>query len=233
MISSTIFALSSGQGRAAVAVIRVSGPATRLVLETLVGDVPPMRRASVRRLVIPKPGRRWTKLWLCFSRSSQLHRRGYRRAAGARRPGGGDRRLAGARPHRGMPTRRTRRVTRRAMENGKLDLTRVEGIADLIEAETAQQRRQALNQASGRLATQASAWRSLFIEAMAEIEAEIDFADEGDVAALDRSRIVDSLRTLAEGMRAALDDGRRGERLRAGIHRRHRGSPERRGSRRS
>jgi tRNA modification GTPase len=106
---------------------------------------------------------------------------------------------------------------RRAFENGKLDLTGVEGLADLIDAETAAQRRQALRQADGALAALYGGWRKRLIEAMALLEAAIDFSDEGDVArdaeAMSRAEIL----TLRDAIARHLDDGHRGELVRDGF----------------
>src|SRR5262245_52978967 len=106
---------------------------------------------------------------------------------------------------------------RRAFENGKLDLTGVEGLADLIDAETAAQRRQALRQADGALARLYGGWREQLIEALALLEAAIDFSDEGDVARdaelMSRERVV----ILQDAIARHLDDGHRGELVRDGF----------------
>ena len=93
--------------------------------------------------------------------------------------------------------------TRRAFENGKLDLTEVEGLADLIAAETEAQRRQALRQAEGGLRRKAEAWRTALLEAAALIEAEIDFADEADVAPVGRAKLA----AILAQVRADLEAG--------------------------
>jgi tRNA modification GTPase len=105
--------------------------------------------------------------------------------------------------------------TRRAVENGRLDLTRAEGIADLIDAETAAQRRQALRQASGALEQAAEGWRRMLVEILALAEAEIDFPDEGDVPAL-FEEIGRRSRQLQSAIAAALAGADRGERVRGG-----------------
>src|SRR5262249_42856166 len=103
--------------------------------------------------------------------------------------------------------------TRRAFENGQMDLTDVEGLADLIAAGTEAQRRQAYVHLSGGLGRRVEAWRDKLIQACAATEARIDFSDEGDVSD-DISGALAEARQLREEIVAALDDGRRGERLR-------------------
>jgi tRNA modification GTPase len=108
--------------------------------------------------------------------------------------------------------------TRRAFLNGKLDLTAAEGIADLIDAETEAQRRQALRQAGGALDALYEGWRRDLIEAMALLEAALDFADEGDVPEDVMAPAWDGLARLSDAIAAHLADGRRGEILRDGFH---------------
>jgi tRNA modification GTPase len=107
---------------------------------------------------------------------------------------------------------------RRALENGKLDLTGAEGLADLIDAETAAQRRQALRQAGGALFRLYEGWRQRLIGAMARLEAAIDFSDEPDVAADALQAARADVEALARQIVAHLDDGHRGELLREGFH---------------
>ncbi len=107
--------------------------------------------------------------------------------------------------------------TRRAFENGKLDLTAVEGLADLIGAETEAQRRQAYRQLAGLLGNRAETWRARLIEALALVEARIDFADEDGVPENLLAPAMEIARALRSEIVAALDDGRRGERLRDGL----------------
>ena len=108
--------------------------------------------------------------------------------------------------------------TRRAFLNGRLDLTEAEGIADLVDAETEAQRRQALRQLDGALGRRVAAWRELALDLLASAEAALDFSDEGDVddEALDAARTSQAERLLHD-IRATLGDGRRGERLREGF----------------
>ena len=107
---------------------------------------------------------------------------------------------------------------RRAFENGKIDLTQAEAIADLVDAETQAQARQALRQAGGALARLYEGWRDELIEAQALMEAAIDFSDEGDVGDRTASEARARVEALAERIRHHLDDGHRGEILRDGFH---------------
>ena len=107
--------------------------------------------------------------------------------------------------------------TRRAFENGKLDLTSVEGLADLIYADTEAQRRQALRQLQGLLGDRAEAWRTRLIEALALAEAGIDFSDEADVASDVATRALAVARELESEIAVVLADAKRGERLRDGL----------------
>ncbi len=107
--------------------------------------------------------------------------------------------------------------TRRAFENGKLDLTEAEGLADLINAETAAQRSQALLQSGGALRERYEGWRASLLRAMAYVEASLDFSDEGDIAEGAFKEALPVVRALAAELDRALADGRRGEILREGI----------------
>ena len=107
--------------------------------------------------------------------------------------------------------------TRSAFENGKLDLTAVEGLADLVAAETEGQRRQALRQLQGALGSLAESWRQRLIQALALVEARIDFSDEADVPEDLLAPALAIARELEREIAAALADGRRGERLREGL----------------
>ena len=107
--------------------------------------------------------------------------------------------------------------TRRAFENGKLDLTAIEGLADLIYADTDAQRRQALRQLQGLLGNRAEDWRTRLIEALALAEAGIDFSDEADVASNVTAQALAVARKLQSEIADALSDAARGERLREGV----------------
>ena len=218
MSASTIFALSSAAGRAGIAVIRVSGPAAGLCLTRLTGALPETRRACVRVIRDPATAEaidRALVLWLPAPGSvtgedmAELHVHGGVAVirgvfdALASLPGV---RLADA-----------GEFTRRAFENGKLDLTQVEGLADLIEAETLAQRRQALRQSDGHLSRIYAGWREDILNASALMEAAIDFSDEADVA-IDAGRQASGIVAgVVAAVRQHLTDGHRGEIIRDGF----------------
>ena len=214
----TIFALSSGRPPAAIAVIRVSGPGARFGLETLAGMVPEPRHAQFARIKDPDTGEvidEAVVLWFPGPKSEtgedvaevQLHGGRAVVAAVLAALGG----LPGFRPAEAGE------FTRRAFENGKLDLTAVEGLADLIAAETEAQRRQAYRQLKGALGLRAEMWRARLIEALALVEARIDFSDEGDVPEGLVTQALGVVQSLRDEIAAVLADGRRGERLRDGL----------------
>ena len=173
----TIYALASARGKAGVAVLRLSGPAAHDAAVALCGALPAARRASLRRLV-------WNgveldqALVLVFpdgesftgEPSVELHLHGSPAVMQSVM-----RALSGM---AGLRLAEPGEFTRRALENGRLDLAQVEGLADLIDAETEAQRRQALRVLSGAIGRRAEEWRAKLIRAAALIEATIDFADE-------------------------------------------------------
>jgi tRNA modification GTPase len=116
-----------------------------------------------------------------------------------------------------VPAGGGQQFTRRALLNGKLDLAAVEGLGDLVAAETEAQRRQAMAQFRGALSAKVEAWRTRLVEVMARLEAGIDFSDEGDVPGDLLVPAVDTARTLASEIRTVLADAPRGERLREGF----------------
>jgi tRNA modification GTPase len=217
MEPSTIFALSSGRLLAAIAVVRVSGPQAGAALAALARRMPAPREAMLARLRDPANGEAIDDalvLWFPGPRSEtgedtvEFHLHGGRAVVAAvvtvlgRMPG-----LRPAEPGE---------FTRRAFENGKLDLTGVEGLADLIGAETEAQRRQAFRQLQGLLGERAEAWRTRLIAALALVEAIIDFPDEGDVPHDLVAPAIVIARELHDEIGALLADQRRGERLREG-----------------
>ena len=214
----TIFALSSGQPPAAIAVIRVSGPQAGAALEALMGRMPEPRKGAFARLRHPISGEiidEALALWFPGPASetgedvAELQIHGGRAVISAT--------LEALSTIGGLRPAEAGEFTRRAFENGKLDLTRVEGLADLIGAETEAQRRQAMRQLKGLLGDRADAWRRRLIEALALVEAQIDFPDEGDVPVDLVPQALHVARELSEDIGKTLVDSRRSERLREGL----------------
>ena len=213
----TIFALSSGHGRSGVAVIRVSGPAVRFVLETMCGNIPIRRMA--RLCTIRDSGGeaidRGLALFFEGPRSftgedmAELHVHGGKAVVQALL--GSLAGLVGLRPAEAGE------FARRAFENGKLDLTAVEGIADLIDSETEGQRRAALVQADGRLARTYEALRSRVVELRGLAEASVDFVDEGDVPASVTRQLVSGCEELAKELMSLKEGFQRGRLVRDGL----------------
>jgi tRNA modification GTPase len=211
----TIVALASGAGPAAIAVVRVSGPATREVLEALTGGVPEARHASLRDIGPPHCSLldRGLVLWFPAPASftgedmAELQLHGSRAVIGEL--------IEAVLSLLGTRLAEPGEFARRAFENGKLDLRQIEGLADLINAETRCQREQALLQAGGFASARYDVWRQSLLRAQALIEAELDFADEGDVGvatAREARRIVDGLLSeIVEPLKG------KGERLRDGV----------------
>jgi len=217
-MTDTIFALSSAPGRAGVAVVRVSGPRAGGALEALAGSLPAPRVARLVSLRDPATGAaidRALILWFPGPASATGENVAELHLHGGRAVIEGAIEALGALP--GLRPAEAGEYTRRAFENGKLDLSEVEGLADLIEAETAAQRRQALRQMGGALSAQADSWRTRLVGALAHLEAAIDFSDEDLPDRLEAEARGDMLAVSRE-IGAALDDGGRGERLRVGLN---------------
>ena len=218
-MTETVFALASGAGRAGVAVVRLSGPAAGSALTSLTGcRLPPPRRATVAQLCDPQSGDlldRGLVLW--FPRPAsftgedvvELHLHGGRAVVSAVTESLSC--LAGVRPAEAGE------FCRRAFDNGKLDLTEAEAIADLVDAETAAQRRQALRQMEGALGRLYDGWRTRLVQVLGHVEADLDFPDE-DLPATLMDRMESALTNLTAEIRNHLNDGCRGERLRDGVH---------------
>ena len=212
----TIFALASASGRAGVAVIRLSGPDAEPIARALSGGRPlPARRAVLRTLRragevldeavlihFPAPG--------SFTGEDVVELQGHGSAAvieavsaallalGARQAGPGE-------------------FTRRAVENGRMDLTEAEGLLDLIDAQTQGQRRQALSQMEGALRRSYEGWRDGLLDALASVEGEIDFPDEDDVPDALAHRAWPHLQGVIDDITGALARAERGRAVRNGI----------------
>ena len=213
----TIFALSSGRPPTAIAVVRVSGPHAGVALQQLAGRLPVPRKAT--RVALHNAAREVIDdaiiLWFPGPASAtgediaELHVHGSRAVLAAL--------VAALEQIDGLRAAEPGEFTRRAFENGKIDLTQAEALDDLIHADTERQRRQALRQMSGLLGDRAHDWRRQIIEAQALVEASIDFSDEGDVPA----ELMAPARARIRALRAEIDDvlalQGRSERLRDGL----------------
>jgi len=210
----TTFALASAPGRAGVAVVRVSGPQAGPILTALSGALPAPRAASLRQLKAAEGEiDRALVLWFPAPHSftgedvAEFHIHGGRAIR---------ERLFEALADLGARPAGPGEFSRRAVEHGRLDLTRAEAIADLVDAETPAQLRQALRQYDGELAGLYEGWRADLIGALARAEAAIDFSDDGvgevEFAAA-RARVQEIIRAIQKHM----DDHRRGEALREGL----------------
>ena len=215
-MNDTIFALATASGRAAVAVVRLSGPNAGAILDGLAARRPTPRVASLRRLHDPGSGDEIDQalvLWFPAPRSFtgedvvELHLHGGRAVIGATVRALAD---LGARPAE------PGEFTRRAFERGRLDLSEAEAVADLVDAETDAQRRQALGQLGGALAKRAADWRAALIEILAGLEAAIDFPDE-DLPETVAAFAAKPLRLLRADLAEAAVDVR-GDRVREGFH---------------
>ncbi|XP_053906470.1 tRNA modification GTPase GTPBP3, mitochondrial isoform X2 [Cuculus canorus] len=244
--SDTIFALSSGHGRCGVAVIRTSGPGSRGALQSLTGrpEPPPPRVLALRRIRDPdtaEPLDRGLVVWFpaprawshacCRGRGRQregIHRGAMSHPAGPQsftgedcaelHVHGGPAVLSGVLRALGLRPAEPGEFTRRAFRRGKLDLTAAEGLGDLIRAETEAQRRQALRQMEGELGRLYERWSETLTQALAHLEAYIDFSEDDNVEEEVLARVDATVRALAQQIGAHLRDGRRGELLRGGVH---------------
>jgi tRNA modification GTPase len=214
----TIYALSSGRLPAAIAVVRISGARARAGLEALMKKIPQPRRATHAVVRDPTSGEiidDALALWFPEPASetgedvAEIHLHGGRAVVAAAFQILGN--IEGFRPARAGE------FTRRALANGKLDLAAVEGLGDLIAAETEAQRRQALAQFRGALSTRVERWREQLISALAMLEASIDFVDEDDVPKDLLGPVTVLARALVHEIKDALVDAERGERLREGF----------------
>ena len=211
----TIYALASGAAAGAVAVLRLSGPGTGEAVRRLAGSLPPPRRASLRRLRAPNGETLDHALVLWFpgpasytgEDAAELHLHGGRSVIAG---------VMEALTAAGLREAEPGEFTRRAFLHGKMDLTAAEGIADLVAAETAAQRRQALHQADGGLAKLYGGWAERLARLLAHQEAAIEFAEDGLPTDLD-AKARTGAGELRADIEAHLADARRGELLREGL----------------
>jgi tRNA modification GTPase len=215
-MNDTIFALATAPGRAAVAVIRLSGPATSQIMQRLSGAPSKPRLASVRRLRDDSGATLDQALTLWFpgpasytgEDCAELQLHGSTAIVDA---------VTAALLACGARLALPGEFTRRAFENGKLDLGQAEAVADLVDAETQAQARQALGQLGGALGRRYDQWRDLLLNVLALLEAGVDFPDEEvpPEIALEARHL---LARLVGEIDMGLDDQRRGQRVREGYH---------------
>lgn len=213
----TIFAVSSGRPPSAIAIVRVSGSQAGAALTALAGKIPAPRTAAraLLRDANQQPIDDAVVLWFPGPASAtgedvaEFHVHGGRAVLAAL--------FAALSAFNDMRAAEPGEFTRRAFENGKLDLTEAEGLDDLIHADTDRQRRQALRQLKGLLGDRARDWRAQIIEASALIEAGIDFSDEGDVPAELTAPALAKIKTLLGEIEEVLAAQGRSERLRDGL----------------
>jgi tRNA modification GTPase len=216
-LDDTIFALATAPGRGGIAVVRVSGPRAGEAVAAL-GAAPDRPRVARRaRFVDPRTGEiidQGLLLWFPAPASytgedvGELHIHGGRAVATALLE------ALGSLP--GLRLAEPGEFTRRGFEHGKLDLTEAEAVADLVAAETAAQRRQALAQLGGALGALYEGWREALLRALAHLEAAIDFPEEDLPTGLEEE-VAGVAARLAREIGAHLADRRRGERLRDGV----------------
>lgn len=211
----TIYALASARGKAGIAVVRISGPFAFSAGRALAGDLPPARRTSLRRL-------RWRgdvldqALVVVFDADHsftgedvvELHLHGSVAIINAV--------LDALGQIDGLRLAEAGEFSRRALVNERLDLAQIEGLGDLIEAETEAQRKQAMQIFSGALGQKADSWRKLLIRAAALIEATIDFADE-DVPVDVTGEVIDLIDKTTHALRAEAAGAHAAERVREGF----------------
>ncbi len=214
----TIFAVATGAGRAAICVVRVSGSAARDVLRALAGRVPPARQASLARLRDPATGETLDQALVLFFEAArselgedgaELHLHGGRAVVAAV--------LGALAAMPGLRAAEPGEFARRAFRNGRMDLAQVEGLADLIDAETQWQRRQAQRQLSGAMRDATAPWRAALVEAAALAETAIDFTDDVDLDATVRGDVLALVAPVRDGLTRELARAPAAERLREGI----------------
>jgi len=214
----SIFALSSGGGKAGIAVFRLSGPATARAVTSLTGIAVPEPRHAVRvKITDPALGEEIDDgllLWFAGPASftgedvAEIHLHGSPAVIAAMT------KILSA--QNDFRSAEPGEFTRRAFDNGKLDLTQSEGLADLINSETDAQRRQARRQMSGELAELYEGWRDRLVHAAALFEAEIDFSDEDLPPGL-RAQVDEEIAAIVSEIETHLDDNCRGQAIRDGV----------------
>ena len=217
MFIETIFALSSGIVPSGVAIVRMSGPGVRFALETMTGSVPENRIAVLRD--ISGMSGQLIDRGLCLYFQSpgsftgedcgEFHIHGGRAVLDAV--------LTELGRYKNFRLAEPGEFSRRAFENGKLDLTEIEGLSDLLVANTKEQHNQALKLSSGTLSALYSDWRSRLVRLRALLEAELDFSEEEDISANLDQDFIDDLSVLSNEISNHLETSRGGEIIRDGF----------------
>ena len=216
MLYDTIFALASGSARAAIAVLRLSGPGSGTAVAALCGGVlPAPRNASLRRLRDPSGELLDQALVLWFpgpntytgEDCAELHLHGGRAVIDG---------VADMLARAGLRPAEPGEFTRRAFLNGRMDLVEAEAVYDLVAAETEAQRRQALRQLEGELGALYQDWADRLRGILAYQEALIDFPDE-DLPAEVEEQLLGTMHTVRAEIATHLNDAGRGEKLREGL----------------
>lgn len=210
----TIVALSSGAPPSGVAVIRLSGPQTSVLLQEVTGVLPEPRRLTLRPIGAESLLDRGLVAWFpgphSFTGEDCAELQVHGSPAGVRA-------ILKLLVAEGARLAEAGEFTRRAFENGKLDLVEIEGLGDLLEAETENQRRQALARFEGGLTQRIDTWRDQLLDLRAEIEARLDFSDEGDVGDALPSEFGASIASLSLDVQMALASIEHGRIVREGI----------------
>ncbi|WP_319533371.1 tRNA uridine-5-carboxymethylaminomethyl(34) synthesis GTPase MnmE [uncultured Cohaesibacter sp.] len=218
MSRDTIFALSSGPVPAGVAVVRISGPMAHKAMMQLIDSEPKPRSAALRYVTNPTNGDVIDQALVLFfpgeksftgEDTVEFHLHGGRAIVRAMID------LLGS--FEGCRMAEAGEFSRRAFENGKFDLTEIEGLADLIHADTENQRKQAMRQASGAHRSVIDGWREVLLYGRSMIEAELDFSDEEDVPGSVSDVIWPKLEELKREIEDHLSRAGQGERLRNGM----------------
>ncbi|WP_026261152.1 tRNA uridine-5-carboxymethylaminomethyl(34) synthesis GTPase MnmE [Kiloniella laminariae] len=217
MASDTIYALSTAPGQAGVAVIRISGRNAGMIWNKMTSRQPEPRTASLVKLADPEDASeidRCLALWFPAPASFtgedvvELHLHGGRAVVNGA--------ISGLAKLPEFRPAEAGEFTRRAFANDKLDLTEVEGLSDLIAAETEAQRKQAIRQMDGELSRLIGSWREKLVRTLAYLEAEIDFPDEELEEGISE-QVKNNILRLQSEINQHLDDGHRFERLRDGF----------------
>ena len=218
MLEDTIFAVATGSGRAAIAIVRIAGGQSRAIALAVAGKVPTPRVATVLRLRDPVSGEVLDQALVLFfeaARSEIGHDSVEFHLHGGRAVVASVLAVLGAMP--GVRQAEPGEFARRAFAGGKMDLAQLEGLADLIDAETAWQRRQAQRQISGAMREATVPWREALLRAAGQIETAIDFVEDVDLGDRVIANVHSLIGPVRAGLRAELARGRAAERVRDGV----------------